>query len=138
LRYQDVAGLVNLYAASPALLSVIGLDGEAIVARRVQLLAEWSVDGLLGGTRPATLAQSMAVLGLDAFGEGPALAVGLSEGFPDALTEALTVRSGVREINQMTAPKAVLDALSGTQGVAVRNVQPELVRVRLVGSYTDR
>jgi hypothetical protein len=52
------------------------------------------------------------------------LAEGLSEGFPDALREVLTVLSGVREINQMTSPKAVLDALNGTQGVAVRNVQP--------------
>jgi hypothetical protein len=74
---------------------------------------------VLGGAILSEAVLGEAVIGLDAFEEEP------------ALREALTVHSGVREINQMTAPKAVLDALNGTQGVAVRNVQPELVRVKI-------
>lgn len=57
VRHQDIAGMVDIYAASPALLTVIGVDAESFIAARARVLERWP-----NGTHPATLEQSLALI----------------------------------------------------------------------------
>jgi hypothetical protein len=57
VRYQDVAGMVDIHTASPALLTAVGIAAVGFIAARARVLERWP-----NGTRPATLEQSLGLI----------------------------------------------------------------------------
>jgi hypothetical protein len=88
--------MVDIYAASPALLTVIGVDAESFIAARARVLERWP-----NGTHPATLEQSLALIEAE---------LGHATGVEDGLRDVLTQRSG----------KAVLDPVTMAAGLRGR------------------
>lgn len=109
LRYQDVAGLVDICHAPAEILTALGIDADAFFARREEMLSNWP-----NGSRAASLEQSMALLELD-----------------PALRPVLTQASGRAQINPATMPVELLEALAGVDGAKGRAKQPEVVEIVL-------
>lgn len=118
VRYQDVAGMVDIYAASPALLTAVGIDADGFIAARERVLERWP-----NGTRPATLEQSLALIEVE---------LGHAIGIEDGLRDVLTQRSGkaVLDPGTMAAGLRGRMDLGATAGLfARRRRQPERVVV---------
>ena len=121
IRYQDVAGMVDIYAASPALLTVIGIDADGFIAARERVLERWP-----DGTRPATLEQSLALIEAE---------LGRTIGAEDGLRDVWTQGSG----NAILAPVTMAAGLRGRMDVgaeaglvARRGRQPQRVVGKLL------
>lgn len=118
VRYQDVAGMVDIYAASPALLTAVGIDADRFIAARERVLERWP-----DGTRPATLEQSLALIEAK---------LGHAIGVEDGLRDVLTQNSGKAVLDPVTMAADLRGRLDvGAQAglFARRGRQPERVVV---------
>ena len=118
VRYQDVAGMVDIYAASPALLTAVGIDADGFIAARERVLKRWP-----NGTRPATVEQSLGLIEAE---------LGHVIGVEDGLRDVLTQRSGKAVLDPVTMALGLRGRMDvGTEAgvLARRGKQPERVVV---------
>lgn len=118
IRYQDVAGMVDIYTASPALLTAVGIDADGFIAARARVLERWP-----NGTRPATVEQSLALIEAE---------LGRAIGGEDGLRDVLTQRSGKAVLDPVTMAAGLrgrMDVGAEAGVLARRGKQPERVVV---------